>query len=172
MATMAIHGAQQQDMTWLHEDPDFLRSRPRPSLYVEYTLRREVGQHPEVWETRGGADGGDLGGYTLLWIPEESVYWAFNCGLEPAWYYSPLSLGALLKQFVGVFTSDWRDWCTELKYYRAVSQACAHCGGRLDADDWTTALAIADGEPSDPLCETCREAEYETYCREQGDEPL
>jgi hypothetical protein len=80
--------AHQRDLTWLHDDPD--RYKTLPCLYTEYMLRVQAGQHPEIWDTLGGADSEtSMWGVTLLWIPEESVLWAFNCGLDPTWYYFP-----------------------------------------------------------------------------------
>jgi hypothetical protein len=154
---------QQQDFTWLDEAPDRHSFVQNWGFGREYLLRREAGQHPEVWDTNGGTDGGSFWGLRILWVPEESVFLACSCGLAPAWYYSPLNRDMLLHELAAWGSEDcgWSKWCTELKYYRWRIAACYTCGTILTADDWTTALYVADGKPDEPLCHTCLHAEYD-----------
>ena len=163
--------ARQHDLTWLHDDPNWAVMCKNSALSTEYMLRFQAGQHPEVWETKGGVDSDtSIWGVTLLWIPEESVFWALNCGLEPAWYYSPLSRTALLRELTE-WPSEargWSDWCTELRHYRAWSATCSTCGALLTSEEWTSALYVEDGTPDKPQCDRCLAAECETFRVAQG----
>lgn len=58
-------------------------------LKQEWLARRRAGQACELWDVRGGADA--VCGFTVLWVPEEHVFWAFTAGQAPTWYFSPFS---------------------------------------------------------------------------------
>ena len=147
-----IPRSRQLDMTWLHEDPHWTDVCEHWPLGREYMVRRQAGQQCEVWETLGGVE--NVWGFTILWVPEESVFWAFNCGLPATWYYSPLTLESLLRELTDPAECLLGN-CSELKAYYARSTRCVDCGGPLTCADWDRALAVEDGAPDYPQCATC-----------------
>jgi len=159
----------QEDLTWLHEDTDAEEFCRTSFFYREYMARLRGGQHPEVWEVNGGADGPTLGGYTMLWIPEESIFLLLNCGLDPAWYYSPLTRDGLLAQLAGEddFMGPLR-YCTELACYWPRATECTNCGGAVDRSDWELAIYCSDGYRPSVQCEACMRAAYEDMKQEMG----
>jgi hypothetical protein len=153
----------QKDMTWLHTDPNWRDVCDHWGLGAEYMQRFQAGQHPEIWDINGGAASATaIWGSTILWIPEESIFLCLNCGLNPAWFYSPLTRDALLRDLAG-HESPLAKWCSELRYYRSWTAACADCGTVLTSDDWTNALYLHDDTPDHPQCDACFRAKCEAF---------
>jgi hypothetical protein len=150
-------------MTWLETKPNWQDVCKGWRLGAEYMLRLQAGQHPEIWEVNGGANSDTtLWGYTILWVPEESIFWRHNCGLDPAWYYSPFSRDELLQDLADLdLGRGIAYWNSELKYYRAWSTRCDTCGACVTPDDWRLALVIYDGDLHDVQCAVCFEAEQQ-----------
>jgi hypothetical protein len=87
------------------------------ALKQEWLARRHAGQACELWDVNGGADA--VCGFTVLWMPEEHVCWAFHTGQEPTWYFSPCSR-ALTFQVLAHW--ETQHYLTRLKGYVHVSR--------------------------------------------------
>ena len=87
------------------------------ALKQEWLARRHAGQACELWDVNGGAEA--VGGFTVLWMPEEHVFWAFTAGQEPTWYYSPFS-----RELTFQVLADWEThhYLTRLEDYVPVSR--------------------------------------------------
>jgi hypothetical protein len=159
---MAQHQpTRQRDLSWLETDPHWQDACKGWSLGAEYMLRVQAGQHPEVWEVHGGADSDTtLFGYTLLWVPEESIFLRMNCGLAPAWFYSPFTWDDVLRDLADPDCGRGIEyWYSELQYYRSWSTRCDDCGAFMTPADWQLALQVHDGTPSEVQCAVCFEAQ-------------
>jgi hypothetical protein len=149
----------QQDLTWLQGLTDWPEHSGHAPLYAEYLLRVQAGQHPEIWDVHGGEGSATTSrGFTLLWVPEESICWLCGGGVSPTWYFAPLTREGLVHALEGV---DLR-WCSALPYYRSWTRRCTTCDGPLTTADWEVALVLAQEEaPTEPQCDTCFRAACE-----------
>ena len=121
------------------------------ALQWEELARHAAGQACEVWEVNGGAE--QLWGFTVLWIPTEHVFWAFNAGKGPAWYFSPFSREMTLQCL-----ADWEThhYFTRLEGYVPVSTVCQDCHRPLTAEERDfEALSLCDFGMSSPQCMQC-----------------
>jgi hypothetical protein len=126
------------------------------SLEREWRVRDAAGQASEIWELSGGA-GWD--GFTLLWVPDEHVFWLLHSGLEPAWYASPFTRDFT---FACIGEAGWGRYFPPLRGYVPRSTCCAICDGALtDADRDLTALSAIEGGVWMPECGACLRAQCE-----------
>ena len=135
---------------------DVLRTRdPMTALDTEWLARHDAGQSCEIWDSAGGSD--TFGGFSVLWVPDEHVFWAFNAGLEPAWYVSPFTRDCT---FGLLGEPGWGQLFPRIRGYVPLSTVCKYCQGALTADDRDRA-AFSDIHAGvwDPQCLPCFDAE-------------
>jgi hypothetical protein len=127
---------------------------PMTALDQEWLARHDAGQYCEIWDIAGGTD--TFGGFSVLWVPDEHVFWAFNAGLEPAWYVSPftrdLTFGLLGEP-------GWGQLFPQIRGYVPRSTVCESCGGALAPDDRDrTAYFAIEAAVWEPQCASCFDA--------------
>jgi hypothetical protein len=132
-------------LEWLLQYRECLNAPERECL-----ARHEEGQTSEIWDVNGGADA--MWGFTVLWVPEERIAWAFNCGLDAQWYGN---VGH--PRDFETFFSDHLAPLVELPYYVGLSVTCEDCRTRLTAEERHTAHICAEAAGDKPhlVCEPC-----------------
>lgn len=118
----------------------------------EWLARQEAGQACEIWEVDGGAE--EMRGFTVVWVPEERVLWAFNCGLSPTWWGN-VTHPEEIRTIGGGGTTPLH----KLPYYVEFGARCDDCGRRLSAEQRRIAGILAETAGDCPYfsCDTCSE---------------